>query len=98
MSAVDDDYACFFRSVYDVYVCVVLRLVCEYFDEFLLCFCFCIHTPCHTFVLSDGTSALLLARKPDIIAALRAAGACEEEPEDGEDLDLEQDDEAEEDD
>ena len=85
--------------MYDGYVCVVLSLMCvEYFDEFLLCFCFCIYTPGHTFVLSDGKSALPHARKPDIIAALRAAGACEEEPEDGEDLDLEQDDESEEDD
>jgi hypothetical protein len=40
---------------------------------------------------------LLFASKPEIIAALRAAGACEEEPEDGKDLDLEQNDETEED-
>ncbi len=65
--------------MYDGYVCVVLSLMCvEYFDKFLLCFCFCIYTPGHTFVLSDGNSALQFAGDPSIIAALHAAGACEE--------------------
>ncbi len=39
-----------------------------------------------------------LACDPRIVAALRAAGALEEEPENGEDRDLEQYDESEEDD
>jgi hypothetical protein len=30
----------------------------------------------HTFLLSDGNSALQLAENSDIIATLRAAGAC----------------------
>jgi hypothetical protein len=61
-------------------------------------FCFWIYTSTHIFVLSDGSSALQLACEPRIIAALRAAGAHEEEPEDGEVRDLEQDGESEEDD
>ncbi len=63
----------------------------------------------HTFVLSDGYSALQLASRPQIIAALRAAGAHEGkpedaagahegQPEDGENLNVDQDDESADDD
>ncbi len=50
-------------------------------------------------VLRKQESALQRAEawgKPDMVAALRAAGAHEEEPDKGEDLGLEQDDESEE--
>ena len=53
----------------------------------------------HAFVLRKQESALQRAEasgKPYMVAALRAAGAHEEEPDKGEDLGLEQDDESEE--
>jgi hypothetical protein len=68
---------------------------------FFLSYFFHIYTPTHTRFLSEGISAVQLApdeRNPDVIAALCAAGAHEEEPEVGEDSDLDQDGESDEDD
>ena len=62
-------------------------------------FCFWIHASTHRiFVLSDGKSGFEFASQRETIAALRAAGAHEEERDGGEDRDVEKDDESEEDD
>lgn len=55
----------------------------------------CSYTPTHTSFLSNRQSALQLAEKPDIINALRAAGAHDEEREENEN-DLKQGNESEE--